>query len=63
MNKPNGWQKKKMMSDSRFATLYEDPEYEDWHEEDDAQPTPNLNGLLQEKLGTDPYSPYVTINS
>ena len=68
MTTKDGFRRKKALSDSRFAVLYEDPSYEDWdnaqedwREED--EPSPNLNGLLQEKLGTDPYSPFVTINS
>lgn len=48
-----GFQSKRAMSDSRFATLYEDPDYEldedqDWEDEDQSE---------------EPYSPYVTSNS
>ena len=55
---------------SRFAMITEDPSY--LYDEDgfcvdedavDEVPEPSLNELLQVKLGIDPYSPFVTINS
>lgn len=55
----DGWRKKKAMSDSRFATLYEDPSYEDdWTDQPDeflAEPWPDEDD--------EPLSPHSTINS
>jgi hypothetical protein len=58
----NGFYKKKAMSDSRFAVLYEDPDYEvetDWVDDEDGC-GPDL--FVAEKPQEE-YSPFITMNS
>jgi hypothetical protein len=52
----NGFYKKKAMSDSRFATLYEDPSYEDEVEWAELE-VPELDEIAED------LSPFNTSNS